>query len=37
MGSNVTGYCIKFKMLKDINMEVLDAAIQYGVKASLGA
>jgi hypothetical protein len=25
----VTGYCIKFKSLKDIHMEVLEAAIQY--------
>src|SRR6478736_473516 len=30
----VTGYCIKFKTLKDINIEVLEAAIQYGVKAT---
>lgn len=28
----VTGYCIKFKALTDINMDVLEAAIQYGVK-----
>ncbi len=26
--ANVTGYCIKFKKLKDINMEVLKAAIR---------
>jgi hypothetical protein len=31
----VSGYCIKFKIMKDINLEVLEAAIQYGVKASL--
>lgn len=28
--ASVTGYCIKFKTLKDINSEVLKAAIQYG-------
>ncbi|MBP2616870.1 DUF1801 domain-containing protein [Chryseobacterium jejuense] len=28
--ASVTGYCIKFKALKDINIEVLKAAIQYG-------
>ncbi len=26
----VTGYCIKFKKLKDINMDILQAAIRYG-------
>ncbi|MFP3833058.1 DUF1801 domain-containing protein [Chryseobacterium sp. SIMBA_028] len=30
--ASVTGYCIKFKALKDINIEVLEAAIQYGVE-----
>jgi len=29
--ASVTGYCIKFKKLKDINTDVLDAAIRYGV------
>ena len=33
--ASVTGYCIKFKTLKDINMEILKAVIQYGVEASL--
>ena len=28
--ATVTGYCIRFKSLKDINMDVLEAAIQYG-------
>lgn len=28
--ASVTGYCIKFKKLKDINIEVLEAAIGYG-------
>lgn len=32
--ANVTGYCIKFKTLKDINIDVLEAAIRYGVKAT---
>ncbi|RWY52371.1 DUF1801 domain-containing protein [Mucilaginibacter gilvus] len=32
--ASVTGYCIKFKALKDININVLEAAIRYGVKAS---
>ncbi|MBW4891459.1 DUF1801 domain-containing protein [Mucilaginibacter sp. HMF5004] len=29
--ANVTAYCIKFKKLKDINMDVLEAAIRYGI------
>jgi len=32
--AKVTGYCIKFKALKDINLTVLEAAIQYGVEAT---
>jgi hypothetical protein len=31
--ASVTGYCIKFKMLKDINMDILEAAIRYGFEA----
>lgn len=30
--ASVTGYCIKFKTLKDINIDVLEAAIRYGVE-----
>lgn len=30
--ASVSGYCIKFKTLKDINIEILEAAIQYGFK-----
>lgn len=30
--ASVSGYCIKFKALKDINIEVLEAAIRYGVE-----
>jgi Domain of unknown function (DU1801) len=32
--ANVTGYCIKFKILKDINIDVLEAAIRYGVEVT---
>jgi len=31
--ASVSGYCIKFKTLKDINIDILEAAIQYGVEA----
>ncbi|MBS1689646.1 MAG: DUF1801 domain-containing protein [Bacteroidetes bacterium] len=31
--AGITGYCIKFKTLKDINIKVLEAAIRYGFKA----
>lgn len=29
--AKVTGYCIKFKALRDIRMETLKAAIRYGI------
>lgn len=29
--ATVTGYCIRFKTLKDINVEVLQAAVRYGL------
>ncbi len=29
--ASVTGYCIKFKTVKDINVDVLEEAIRYGV------
>ncbi len=32
--ASVTGYCIKFKHLKDINLNILEAAIRYGVEAT---
>ena len=32
--ASVTGYCIKFKNLKDINVNILEAAIRYGVEAT---
>lgn len=28
--ASVTGYCIKFKTIKDIHLDVLEAAIRYG-------
>jgi hypothetical protein len=31
--ASVTGYCIRFKSLKDINIDVLEAAIRYGFEA----
>lgn len=31
--ASVTGYCIKFKNLKAINTEILEAAIRYGLEA----
>ncbi|PWS31580.1 DUF1801 domain-containing protein [Pedobacter paludis] len=31
--ASVTGYCIKFKALKDINVEVLEEAIKFGIQA----
>jgi len=32
--ASVTGYCIKFKSLKDINTDVLADAIRYGASAT---
>ena len=32
--ASVTGYCIKFKTLKDINTDILEEAIRYGVEIS---
>ena len=32
--ASVTGYCIKFKNLEDINIDVLEAAIRSGFEAS---
>ena len=31
--ASVTGYCIRFKALKDINSDTLEAAIRYGLAA----
>ncbi|HET6253157.1 MAG TPA: DUF1801 domain-containing protein [Puia sp.] len=32
--ASVSGYCIKFKTLKDINIDILVAAIRYGLEVS---
>jgi hypothetical protein len=32
--ASVTGYCIKFKTLADIKVDVLKAAIRYGIGQS---
>jgi hypothetical protein len=32
--ASVTGYCINFKTLKDINIDILEAAIRYGLEVS---
>ena len=32
--ASVTGYCIKFKTLKDINIDILERAIRYGVETT---
>lgn len=32
--ASVTGYCIKFKSLKDIKLEILEEAIRYGIQTS---
>ena len=31
--ASVTGYCIRFKTIKDINIDILQTAIRYGVEA----
>src|SRR6478672_11822369 len=33
--ASVTGYCIKFKTLKDINIDVLEAAMRFGLEQEL--
>ena len=32
--ASVTGYCIRFKTLKDINVDILESAIRHGVEAT---
>lgn len=34
--AKVTGYCIKFKTLKDINIEILEEAVRDGFEAPSG-
>ena len=33
--ASVSGYCIKFKNVKDINVDILEAAIRYGVEVTV--
>ncbi len=35
--ASVTGYCIKFKNLKDINKDILEEAIRYGLNSLNGS
>ena len=30
--ASVTGYCIRFKTLKDINIDILESAIRFGLR-----
>lgn len=32
--ASVTGYCIKFKTIKDIDIDILEQAIRYGVEVT---
>jgi len=32
--ASVTGYCIRFKLLKDLNMDIFEAALRVGIEAS---
>lgn len=32
--ASITGYCIRFKALKDINPDVLEAAVRYGLEVT---
>ena len=34
--ASVTGYCIRFKTLKDINLDILEAAIRYRAQHEKG-
>jgi hypothetical protein len=34
--ATVTGYCIRFKTINDINLESLEAAIKDGIKIAKG-
>lgn len=34
--ATVTGYCIRFKTLEDINLATLEAAIRHGAEATAG-
>lgn len=30
--ASITGYCIKFKTLKDINIDILEEAMRHGIE-----
>ncbi len=30
--ASITGYCIKFRTLKDVNRDILEAAMRYGIE-----
>jgi hypothetical protein len=32
--ANVSGYCVKFKTLEDINVNVLESALRYGIEVT---
>jgi len=32
--ASVSGYCIRFKNLKDVDIKILEAAIRYGIEAT---
>jgi len=32
--ADVSGYCIRFRSIKDIHLDVLEAAIRYGIESS---
>jgi len=32
--ADVSGYCIRFRTIKDIHLDVLEAAIRYGIESS---
>jgi len=35
--ASVTGYCIRFKTLKDINVQILEAAVRFGFETKATA
>ena len=32
--ASVSGYCIRFKSLEDINIDILESAVRYGIETS---
>jgi hypothetical protein len=35
--ASVTGYCIRFKTLKDVNVDILEAALRSGIEVALAS